>query len=89
MIVTKSALNDFSLLSCSKVYLQNKNISIYLINDTKFITDVGLILGVTALGLSLSLHSFWQALAQRYQLRHVILFQTKRNIFSIADVARF
>ena len=63
-------LSLFSLsLSSSIVYLQNENISIYSMNNTKYIMDGGLILGVTTLGLSHSLHSSLHALVQQFQVR--------------------
>ena len=57
------------LLSCSKVYLRNENISIHSINNTKCIMNVGSMLVVTTLSLSHSLHSSWHALVQRFQVR--------------------
>ena len=63
------------LLSCSKVYLRNENVSIYSRNNPKYIMDVGSILGVTTPGLSHSFHSCWQALVQHFQVRWHDLFQ--------------
>ena len=63
------------ILSCSKVYLRNENLSIYSIHSTKYVMHVGSIVDVTTLGLNHSLYSSRHAFIQWFEVRWCALLQ--------------
>ena len=77
----RAAAKPLKLLSCSKVYLRNENLSIYSIHSTKYVMHVGSLVDVTTLGLNHSLYSSRHAFIQWFEVRWCALLQAFESNF--------
>jgi len=78
---TLSLFNNASIIFPLVSQFDSKMPLVNFFLDTRYIMDMGSILGVTTLNLSHSLHSFWHALMHWFQVRRHNLFADRVQFF--------